>query len=197
MVVEEARARAHAETGDDICLHTLEWARTMQARHGYQRVGKPKAFTGKGAPRQEGQMPRDLAIQTPGPGWGDVGSGPRPSWRDPRPLGDGLAGLIAKSGWSRQLSVAKLRNDWDKIVGPTVAKHAPLEEFEDGILTIAASSSAWAVNLHSLLPQVEKAIADAIGEGVVTSIKVKTPRQVSWKHGLFSVPGRGPRDTYD
>ncbi|MEZ7897827.1 MAG: DciA family protein [Flaviflexus sp.] len=197
MRVEEARAKAQAETGDDVCLAALEWARQMQTRHGYQRVGKPKPFVGKGAPRDESRVPRNLAVQTPGPGWGDVGSGPRPSWRDPRPIGEGLASLVTGSGWSRQLAVAKLRSDWDGIVGPTVAKNCPLEKFEDGVLTITAASSAWAVNIQSLLPQVEKAIADAIGEGIVESIRVRTARTVSWKHGLFSVPGRGPRDTYD
>lgn len=197
MKSEEARARAQRQTGDDVCLSALERARDMQAAHGYRRVGKPKPFAGKGAPRDDIGAPRSLAIQTPGPGWGDVGSGPRPSWRDPRPIGDTISRVAASAGWSRQLAVAKLRNSWEEIVGSTVAKHAVLEEFEDGVLTIVASSTAWAVNLRSLLPQVEKAVADAIGEGIVERIAVKNPQQVSWKHGRFSVPGRGPRDTYD
>lgn len=195
MIVEEARAQARQSTGDDVCLAALERAREMQVRHGYRRVGKPKPFVGKGAHREDPGV--NLAIQTPGPGWGDVGSGPRPSWRDPRPIGETLGRFTAGAGWSRQLAVAKLRNSWEEIVGPTVAKHAVLEEFEDGALTILASSHSWAVNLRSLLPQVEKAIVDAIGEGIVESITVRNVQQVSWKHGRLSVPGRGPRDTYD
>ncbi|MBM9432184.1 DUF721 domain-containing protein [Flaviflexus sp. JY899] len=197
MIVEEARAAARLKSGDDVCLRALERARDMQERHGYRRVPKPKPFTGKGRPRGDVSSAQDLAVQTPGPGWGDVGSGPRPSWRDPRPIGETLGKFVTGSGWSRQLSVAKLRNSWDDIVGATVAKHAVIDEFEDGVLTILASSHSWAVNLRSLLPQVEKAIVDAIGEGIVDEISVKNPQQVSWKHGRFSVPGRGPRDTYD
>jgi len=197
MIVEEARRARREQTGDDVCLAALERARQMQADHGYRRVAKPKPFAGKGRPREESEIPRSMEIQTPGPGWGDVGSGPRPSWRDPRPLGDSLAAYVSRSGWSRQLAVAKLRGEWDEIVGATVAQHAVLEEFSDGVLTILASSNAWAVNLRQLLPQVEKAVADAIGEGIVEKIVVKKPQQVSWRHGPRTVPGRGPRDTYD
>lgn len=197
MVVEEARAARRKETGDDVCLAALERARDMQANHGYRRVAKPQPFVGKGKPREEAERTQSLEIQTPGPGWGDVGSGPRPSWRDPRPIGDSLKRHVAGVGWSRQLSVAKLRGQWADIVGSTVAKHAVLEDFTDGELTILASSNAWAVNLRQLLPQVEKAIVDAIGEGIVEKIIVKNPQQVSWRHGARTVPGRGPRDTYD
>lgn len=197
MIVEEARAARRQQTGDDVCLAALERARDMQANHGYQRVAKPKPFVGKGRPRDAAAVPRAMEIQTPGPGWGDVGSGPRPSWRDPRPIGDSVKKFVSGEGWSHQLAVAKLRGSWPDIVGPTVAKHAVLEEFSDGVLIILASSNAWAVNLRQLLPQVEKAIVDAIGEGIVEKIVVKNPQQVSWRHGPRTVPGRGPRDTYD
>lgn len=197
MKSEEARAKNRAETGDDVCLHALEWARQMQERHGYRRVGKPKPFAGKGARRDESLIPRKLAVQTPGPGWGDVGSGPRPSWRDPRPIGESLNAFVKGSGWSRQLQVAKLRTDWAKIVGETVSKHAALDSFEEGVLTIMTSSTAWAVNLRSMIPLIEKAIVDHVGENVVESIVIKNQPQVSWKRGLFSVQGRGVRDTYD
>lgn len=197
MIVEQARADRREQTGDDVCLAALERARQMQADHGYQRVAKPTVFTGKGRPRETATASRSMEIQSPGPGWGDVGSGPRPSWRDPRPIGESIKHFVAGQGWSRQLSVAKLRGSWEEIVGATVAKHAALEEFKDGELIILASSNAWAVNLRQLLPQLEKAITDSIGEGIVEKIIVKNPQQVSWRRGPRTVPGRGPRDTYD
>lgn len=35
-----------------------------------------------------------------------------------------------------------------------------------------------------------------LGSGIVTVIKVLGPNAPSWRHGLRSVAGRGPRDTY-
>ena len=39
-------------------------------------------------------------------------------------------------------------------------------------------------------------IAAAVGDGVVTSLKIQGPVAPSWRKGNRSVPGRGPRDTY-
>lgn len=190
---EQARAEHRYLRGDQVALDALERARAMQDKRGFFRVAKPKRFTGQG----RAKMPSEAQVMTPGPGWGDVGSGPRPSWRDPRPLGESLSKVITQSGWSRQLAVAKLRTQWESIVGPTVAQHAALDSFEDGILTIMADSSSWAVNLQNLLGHLDKTIADHVGEGIVEKIVIKSVQKVSWKHGRLSVPGRGIRDTYD
>lgn len=173
MNIEEIKAKALKERGDDVCLAALERARVMQSKQGYYRVAKPKPFAGKGGAQQATQ-PNDVA--TPGPGWGDVGSGPRPSWRDPRPLGESLSGIIARGGWSRQLAVAKLRSSWPEIVGENVSQHARPTAFVEGVLKIEVSSRAWAVNLRHLMPYVEKAVADAIGAGIVERIDVTLPR---------------------
>ena len=173
MKIDEIKARAARERGDDVCLAALERARVMQAKQGYYRVAKPKQFAGRGAPSKE---PTREDVVTPGPGWGDVGSGPRPSWRDPRPLGDSLGAIIARGGWSTQLAVAKLRTSWPQIVGENVAKHAHPTTFADGVLTIEVSSRSWAVNLRNLLPYVEKAVADSLGSGIVERILVTMPK---------------------
>jgi predicted nucleic acid-binding Zn ribbon protein len=39
-------------------------------------------------------------------------------------------------------------------------------------------------------------IAAAVGDGVVTSLKVTGPAAPSWRKGPRRVAGRGPRDTY-
>jgi predicted nucleic acid-binding Zn ribbon protein len=39
-------------------------------------------------------------------------------------------------------------------------------------------------------------IAAAVGDGIVTSLKIQGPTAPSWRKGKFNVPGRGPRDTY-
>ena len=39
-------------------------------------------------------------------------------------------------------------------------------------------------------------IAAAVGDGVVTSVKILGPQAPSWKKGRYHIAGRGPRDTY-
>ena len=39
-------------------------------------------------------------------------------------------------------------------------------------------------------------IAAAVGDGVVTALKITGPTAPSWRKGPLHISGRGPRDTY-
>jgi predicted nucleic acid-binding Zn ribbon protein len=39
-------------------------------------------------------------------------------------------------------------------------------------------------------------IAEAVGDGVVKSLKITGPSAPSWRKGPLHIAGRGPRDTY-
>jgi predicted nucleic acid-binding Zn ribbon protein len=39
-------------------------------------------------------------------------------------------------------------------------------------------------------------IAAAVGDGVVTSLRIVGPVAPSWRKGRYHIAGRGPRDTY-
>ena len=117
---------------------------------------------------------------------------------DPRPIGQLLGRFVRDRGWTQRLEVASVVSRWDEIVGPTVARHCTVEEFaEDGTLTLRTSSTSWETQIRALLATLETTLAEEIGEGVVKRIVVKGPALPNWKHGRFSVPGRGVRDTYD
>lgn len=123
-------------------------------------------------------------------------TGPRPSRWDPQPIGNIIREETKRRDWSHPLSMGTVTAHWDKIVGPQIALHCPIETFEQGILIARADSSAWAQQLRLLLPQIQKRIAEEVGEGVVQRVVVKPPKAPTWSHGSRSVPGRGPRDTY-
>lgn len=155
--------------------------------------GAESPAAGNGAPG----APPEATGWRPGPGMGDVLSGPGPSRRDPQPLGGVTSRFLAEHGWNRPVSVGGVVGRWDEIVGPEVAEHCAVERFTDGDLVIRADSTAWATQMRLLLPQVERRLAEEVGPGAVTSIDVRGPGGPSWKHGKWSVTGgRGPRDTY-
>jgi predicted nucleic acid-binding Zn ribbon protein len=66
----------------------------------------------------------------------------------------------------------------------------------DGVLSVSAESTAWATQLRIIQAQVLAKIAAAVGDGVVTTLKITGPVAPSWRKGPLHIAGRGPRDTY-
>jgi predicted nucleic acid-binding Zn ribbon protein len=116
--------------------------------------------------------------------------------RDPRLVADTLAALVRDRGWTQDLSVGGVVGRWRDVVGDQVADHCEPETFEDGVLTVRTDSTSWATNLKLLAPQLLRRLADDVGEGVVTEVRVLGPAGPGFKRGPRSVPGRGPRDTW-
>lgn len=129
-------------------------------------------------------------------------SGAGPDERDPAKLAGLIDKMIVNKGWDLQLATGKLRAQWKAIVGHDVSSHVDIEEFrldpsgQSGTLVLRADSTAWATQMKLLLPDLEKRLENEIGIGRLSEIKILGPTSPSWKHGLRSVPGRGPRDTY-
>lgn len=121
---------------------------------------------------------------------------PPPPGRDPRPLADTLDTLVSGQGWRPSMSVGGVIGRWPDVVGPEIAAHAMPETFVDGRLVVRTTSTAWATQLGLLLPQLERRLAEEVGEGVVAEIVVIGPGAPSWVRGPRVVRGRGPRDTY-
>jgi predicted nucleic acid-binding Zn ribbon protein len=108
----------------------------------------------------------------------------------------GLDRIVGERGWSQSLAVAGVVGRWREVVGDHVADHCRPETFEEGALVVRADSTAWAQQVRLLVPQLQRRLADEVGEGVVESITVLGPAGPTWVKGPRSVPGRGPRDTY-
>ncbi len=85
---------------------------------------------------------------------------------------------------------------WAGVVGEDIAAHATPVTLKDGVLSIAAESTAWATQLRMLQGQILAKINAAVGQGVVTSLKISGPAAPSWRKGERHIKGRGPRDTY-
>ncbi len=148
--------------------------------------------------REKGLRPgsRAPARRRKSPGRGDVPSSAGRDGRDPQSLGDAADALSRLLGWAQPLSIGGVIGRWPEVVGPQIAEHCTPETFEEGALVVRASSTAWATQIRLLLPQLERRLAEDVGEGVVTSIQVLGPGGPTWRKGPRGVRGRGPRDTY-
>ena len=170
------------ESDDAAAFQALERARELARTPGY-----------RGRRRRRAPEPGGVAA---GPGLGNAGSGAGPSARDPQPIGAVADALIHTRGWEEPLEVAGVVSRWGEIVGEAIAEHTRVERFEDGTLVVRASSTAWATQVRLLQGSLRARIGEVVGADVVREITVLGPAGPSWKHGLRSVRGRGPRDTY-
>ncbi|MHB1063617.1 MAG: DUF721 domain-containing protein [Georgenia sp.] len=201
---ESVGATAAGDAGPDetdaAAHQALDRAREAARAKGSYRTGRRRRPTDaeptEAEPGEDAPDTPATGAWRPGPGlaWGI--SGPGPSRRDPQPLSGIAARLVAQRGWTRPMSVGGVVGRWRAVVGADFADHCVVETFEEGELVVRASSTAWATQVRLLLPQLERRLAEEVGEGTVTSITVLAPGGPSWKHGLRSVHGRGPRDTY-
>lgn len=118
------------------------------------------------------------------------------SARDPHSIGEVVSRLSKSRGWNTQVAVGSVLGRWAELVGENVAAHCKPESFEDTVVVVRCDSTSWATQLRLLSHQILKKIDAELGPGIVTVIKVLGPNAPSWRHGLRTVAGRGPRDTY-
>ena len=120
----------------------------------------------------------------------------RRKYREPKRLGLTVDSLIAQRGWQEHTRMGDLMSRWSQIAGEEIAAHCRIEAIEDRRVIVQCDSTNWFKNVQLFLPQLERNIAEAVGEGVVQQVILRPPASPSWKKGRLSVPGRGPRDTY-
>jgi predicted nucleic acid-binding Zn ribbon protein len=167
-------------TGIDLVRRTLEDARAVARAQG------------KDAGRGRGVAPAPRRVAGQRRSW----SGPGPDGRDPQPLGRLARELAKKRGWSTRVAEGTVLGHWPSVVGQQIADHATPTALNDGVLSVAAESTAWATQLRMIQAQILAKIAAAVGNGVVTSLRITGPAAPSWRKGPRHIAGRGPRDTY-
>lgn len=117
--------------------------------------------------------------------------------RDPATVSTVFGRLIRDRGWSTPVAVGSVLTRWAELVGPEIALHCRPESFEDSVVRVRTSSTAWATQLRLMTPVLLERFDQALGPGVVTRLDVAGPQAPSWRRGPRTVRGgRGPRDTY-
>lgn len=117
--------------------------------------------------------------------------------RDPLLLGETLERLVAGRGWQAEVKVGSVVGRWRQVVGDDIADHCEPVTFDEGRLTVRASSTAWATNLRLHTSQILGRLTAEVGEGVVEELVIQGPTAPRWGRGRKRAnDGRGPRDTY-
>lgn len=156
----------------------LELARQMAASIGATSTTRRRRRTKKS--RTDGQV-----------------SGAHPDERDPQLLGRAFDRLLDAKGWTSEISVHTILGRWPVLVGPMMAQHTTPESYTDSVITVRATSTAWATQLRGLAPRIVASLNAQLGQGTVERITVLGPDVPSWTRGRRRVQGgRGPRDTY-
>lgn len=168
--------------GMDLVRRALE-----EARGAARSQGKEVGRGGRSPSRRRG---------TSGNGDRRRWSGPGPDRRDPQPLGAATRDLAKSRGWSPRVAEGTVFAQWATVVGEQIAEHAQPTALREGVLSVSAESTAWATQLRMVQAQLLAKIAAAVGDGVVTSLKITGPTAPSWRKGRLHISGRGPRDTY-
>jgi predicted nucleic acid-binding Zn ribbon protein len=119
-----------------------------------------------------------------------------PDARDPQTLATTSRRLAADLGWGQDLVSAGLAARWPEVVGTQVAEHCAYVGLDGGVLTVQASSTAWATNLRLMTSTLLGRLDTELGAGVVVEVTVLGPAGRSFARGPKSVRGRGPRDTW-
>lgn len=116
--------------------------------------------------------------------------------RDPRVFGDVLSSLTLALGWDSHLAESHLSSAWLDIVGPDVATHAQPRELNEGTLTVVCDTTAWATQLRLMESTIITNVLNRVPEIDLHRIIFLGPNAPTFKRGMRSVPGRGPRDTF-
>ncbi len=116
---------------------------------------------------------------------------------DPQLIGSVLSELIENRDWKSGIAEGNLFSLWPTVVGPEISAHTNPISLLDGELTLQSSSTAWAVQLRLIAPELLVTIQSSVPGVLVEAITIIGPQTPSWKRGLRTIKGaKGPRDTY-
>lgn len=91
----------------------------------------------------------------------------------PQQLSSVLDGLLGSGPWRMGLIQGELGRRWEEVVGqPLAAESAPVGLDERGLLTVRASTAAWAAQLRFLKAQVCDNANGILGSGAVRDVRV-------------------------
>ncbi len=87
-------------------------------------------------------------------------------------LGEVLEEILAAKDMKEKVDIARLKTDWDEIVGGLFSAHVEVIKIENGRLLLRASDPGWSHQADMMKRNVKKAINNHFGYQLVKEIRV-------------------------
>ncbi len=91
----------------------------------------------------------------------------------PAPIGDALRSVARDLGLDDPARTGALLAAWPGIAGPAVAAHSTPHSLRGGTLTVLVDAPVWATQIAALESRLLDRIADEVGGGLCTALRVK------------------------
>jgi len=88
-------------------------------------------------------------------------------------LGDIIQDFLKQSGWERKLDEVNIMTEWDKVLGPTLAKYTEEVFIKNKKLHIRLNSSTLRQELSYKKSEIVKDLNAAVGKDVINDIVLK------------------------
>lgn len=90
----------------------------------------------------------------------------------PKRIGEHLGGYLQRRGWAERLGGASLSGEWERVVGPELARVSEPVRLAGGVLVIRVADQVWATQLRYLLGRVRDAANGLLGANAVREVRL-------------------------
>ena len=88
-------------------------------------------------------------------------------------LGEVIKDFLRQSGWERKLDEVKIMTEWDKVLGPSLAKYTEEVFVQNNKLHIRLNSSTLRQELSYKKTELVNELNAAVGKEVISDIVLK------------------------
>lgn len=88
-------------------------------------------------------------------------------------LGEAIQDYLRESGWQQKLDEIKIITQWDKILGPTLAKYTEEVFIKNKQLHIRLKSATLREELSYQKSELVKQLNESVGKEVITDVILK------------------------
>ena len=93
--------------------------------------------------------------------------------KEPESIGDVLRQLLVANGGYKRIKEIRLTQEWDKIVGPMIARNTEEINLKDGILSVKFRSAIVRNEISMRRSSLQKLLNDTMKEQIVKEIVVR------------------------
>jgi len=93
--------------------------------------------------------------------------------KDPENLGEVLQQYLVAIGADKRIKEIRVMQEWDKIVGPAIARYTNDINLKDGVLTVKFRTAIIRNEISMRRSSLQKLLNESVGEELVKEIVVR------------------------